>query len=229
MNLLERLSFPWKNWRGTNVAPCSNIVFAALLTVTLVDAAEDEAMKAISSLFLGSNNCVNIKLFEDVLSGVATEKQQFIASHKSTLERKNLYIQTLKSYWCAIGWTGGPVWQNVTSLAAITGLVRLVPQHIVILEGSTSPTKRELDMQNRQLIWKQQTEKVGFFCLITGQCQDKDHTITHKRCRYPQNTLNHSPPALPGPVFLIHVLLHRCDFRVCSCKMTMNAVQTSPM
>ncbi len=164
MNLLERLSFPWKNGRGTNVAPCSNIVLAALLAVTLVDAAEDEAMKAISSLFLGSNNCVNIKLFEDVLPGVATEKQQLIASHKSTLERKNLHIQTLKSYWCAIGWTGGAaVWQNVTSLAAITGLVRLVPQHIVFLEGSTSPTKRELDMQSRQLIWKQQTEKVGFF------------------------------------------------------------------
>ena len=36
-------------------------------------------------------------------------------------------------------------------------------------------------------------------------------------------------PALPGPVFLIHVLPHRCDFRARSWKVIVNADQTLPM
>ncbi len=153
---------------GTHVVSCFKVFLVTVVVVLSVEASnrvtEDKAMESMSPLFHRSRHCINVILFEDFLPVGATEKQQIIVSHDSALERKDWYIQTLNSYWCAIGWTGEKVVQNVTSLKAITGLVRLVPQHIVLLEGGKSPSKRELDLQNRKLIWKHKTEKVpGFF------------------------------------------------------------------
>ena len=168
MYLSKALSACLKIALGTHVVSCFKVFLVTVVVVLSVEASnrvtEDKAMESMSPLFHRSRHCINVILFEDFLPVGATEKQQIIVSHDSALERKDWYIQTLNSYWCAIGWTGEKVVQNVTSLKAITGLVRLVPQHIVLLEGGKSPSKRELDLQNRKLIWKHKTEKVpGFF------------------------------------------------------------------
>ncbi len=54
--------------------------------------------------------------------------------------------------WFVVGLSGS----NRTSLSKLSFALRLLPRHVIVLERRQGPSEKEMDLQNRQLIWKKE-------------------------------------------------------------------------
>ncbi len=56
--------------------------------------------------------------------------------------------------WFVVGLAGS----NRTSLSKLSLALRLLPRHVIVLERRQGPSEEEMDLQNRQLIWKKEND-----------------------------------------------------------------------
>ncbi len=127
---------------------------------------EHDLVNALSPLLHSSRHCVHLKLVEDKIRegyivDTKTAREQIVIAPAVAQANVDKLAKTLKKHCrCVIGRTGGSFENNTMLLEVITSLIRLVPRHVVLLEGPMGPQRKELKRQTRPLIWKKRKGKV---------------------------------------------------------------------
>ncbi len=130
---------------------------------------------ALSPLLQWSHHCVHVRLLKNNIDGGESEfehgvmerEQQIVIENAISRTNVALFANVLKNYCkCVIGETSENALNDTTSLSIATSLVRLVPQHVILFQGHQKPSKKDLAMQKRLLIWKQQTKTVIILDLL---------------------------------------------------------------
>ncbi len=145
---------------------CGMFIFACLTFEIKASqqVVEDDLVNALSPLLHSSRHCVHLKLVEDKIRYIVDTKasrEQIVIAPAVAQANVDKLAKTLKKHCrCVIGRMGGNFENNTMLLEVITSLIRLVPRHVVLLEGPNGPQRKELKRQNRPLIWKRQKGQV---------------------------------------------------------------------
>ena len=125
---------------------------------------EETLQMILSTTLVKSEQCVRLTMKEDILNTniLFTMNLQQIVLSFGKRAQQNYFSGTIsKLCKCVIGIAGENRMANTSSLEIISNILKVVPQHIIVLQRRAKPTDQEVKMQYRSLIWMEKRKKVN--------------------------------------------------------------------